>query len=100
MPAFKVEVPHNLTQDEVTQRLKTFVQQSMQQYQQHLKSADGDWNGNVLSFSVTAAGMSVNGTMTVEEKEVHVDGQLPMLALPFRSAIQNAIASELKKALA
>ena len=72
MPAFKVEVPHNLSQAEVIESLHCAVHQSVEQYQQHLKKAEGGWNDNVLSFCVTALGMTVKGTMTVGEKKVHV----------------------------
>jgi hypothetical protein len=100
MPAFNAEVAHSLGQVEATNRLKDFVEQTMQRYQDQLSAADGTWNGNVLGFSLSTSGVTVKGTLTVEEDKVRVDGHLPLLALPFRGTIQKSITAELTQALA
>ncbi len=100
MPGFNAEVAHSLGQLEATNRLKDFVQQTLQRFQEHLSAADGAWNENVLAFSLTTTGVTVKGTLTVEDKFVRVDGHLPLLALPFRGTIQNSIVAELTQALA
>ncbi len=100
MPAFNAEVAHRLGQAEATSRLKKFAQQMLERFQDQLGSVDGTWHGNVLAFSVTTTGVTVKGTLTVEEVFVRIDGKLPLIALPFRGTIQDSIAAQLAEALA
>ena len=100
MPAFQVEVAHALGQTVAVARLRDFVERTLQRFQGQLSAADGNWADNVLSFSLTTSGVTVRGTLTVEDSQVHVQGQLPWPALPLRGTIQKSIASELTQALA
>lgn len=99
MPSFSAEVSHTLGQAAATDRLKDFVQDAQQRFGEHVSAMDGSWNDNVLDFSLSAFGMKITGTMTVDESGVRVAGQLPLTAMPFRGKIQQTIAAELEQAL-
>jgi len=100
MPEFKTEVPHQLGKEEAVLRLKSFVEQVRDRFQDQLDNADGAWLDNVLDFTLNASGVRITGKLTVEETRAHVAGQLPLIAVPLRGMIERQIASQLQSALA
>lgn len=99
MSKMKVSVPHNLTIDDAKQRLENFVGILKQEYGSNLDDIREDWQGNRGTFSFKAMGMSVEGNVFVEPKEVFIEGDLPMAALPFKGKIESTIKDQLKTLL-
>lgn len=99
MPAFKAEVPHALGQTQATERLKGFIEQMRGQYGDEVGQISGEWREHVLDFSLKPFGMTITGTLTVEEAAARVAGQLPLAAALLRGQIEQSIANELQKAL-
>jgi hypothetical protein len=99
MPEFKTEVLHGLGQDVAVDRLKGFVERVQDRFRDQLDKADGAWADNVLDFSLSASGISIQGKLTVDETRAHVAGRLPLLAVPLRGMIERQIAQELQSAL-
>jgi hypothetical protein len=99
MPEFRTEVPHQLGQHQAVERLKNFVDEARDRFRDHLQKADGNWNGNVLDFSLHASGITVTGQLTVEDAIARVRGKLPFLALPMRGMIEKRIADQLRSEL-
>jgi hypothetical protein len=99
MPKFNTEVPHELGTQEATDRLKSFLEQVKERYQDQVSNLSGDWNENVLTFSLTTYGFTIDGTLTVEEQLARLSGNLPMAASFFRGKIEESIAGELQRAL-
>jgi hypothetical protein len=100
MPSFRTEVPHQLGQDTATERLKEFLEKIRERYQDQVSQLAGEWQGSVLTFSLTTYGITVKGTLTVEDQRARLEGTLPLAAMPFRGKIQDSIASELERELA
>ena len=99
MPKFKADVPHKLSQDEATERLKTFLEKVKERYQDQVSQLDGEWVDNVLNFSLTTYGFTIDGKLTVDDDKAALDGKLPFAAVAFKGKIEQSIASELEKAL-
>jgi hypothetical protein len=99
MPEFKTEVPHGLGKDEAVTRLKGFVEEVRDRFQDQLDNADGAWMENVLDFTLLASGITITGKLTVEETRAHVAGKLPIIAVPLRGMIERQIAQQLQTAL-
>jgi hypothetical protein len=99
MPKFSTEVPHQLGTEEATERLKSFLEQVRERYQDQVKNLSGDWDNNVLTFSLTTYGFKIDGTLTVEEQLARLSGNLPVAASFFRGKIEESIAGELQRAL-
>ncbi len=99
MPEFRTEVAHQLGEGPAVERLKGFVEDARRRFQDHLQKAEGAWRGNVLEFSLKAAGFTVTGQLTVEEAVARVQGQLPFLAVPMRGIIEQRIAEQLRSEL-
>ena len=99
MPGFSTEIAHNLGQAEATSRLKGFVDQARQRFGQQVSAMDGSWNDSTLNFSLTVMGLTITGTLAVEEALARVAGKLPLAAMPFRGKIEQSIAEEIRKEL-
>jgi hypothetical protein len=99
MPGFATTIQHTLGQDEATARLVDFVEEVRDRFRGQITRAEGAWNGNVLDFTLTALGITVQGKLTVDEGVARVEGRLPLAALPFRGRIEQSIAAELATAL-
>ena len=100
MPSFNTEVPHQLGQEEATQRLKNLLDQVRKQYKDFVTDLHGDWANNVLTFSLKTYGFTIDGTLTVEDELARLSGNLPFAALAFRGKIEQSIAGELRRELA
>ena len=100
MPGFGSEVGHQLGQEAAIERLKTFLDRVRELYKEQVSKLDGDWDANVLKFSLTTYGFTIDGVLTVEENLVTLSGNLPFAAIAFRGKIESSITAELEKALA
>ncbi len=99
MPAFKAEVAHSLGQAEAIARLKDFLDRISQRYKDQVSHLEGQWDDNILTFSLTTYGFTLTGTLTVEEESARVEGQLPFAAVAFRGKIEKSIAEEIEQEL-
>ena len=100
MPGFGSEVGHQLGQETAIERLKTFLDRVRELYKEQVSKLDGDWDANVLKFSLTTYGFTIDSVLTVEENLVTLSGNLPFAAIAFRGKIESSITAELEKALA
>ena len=100
MPAFQVNVPHNLGKEQALERVKSFLEKVAERYKDQVSKMEGTWVDNVLKFAMTTYGFTISGTLTVDENVAHIDGQLPFAAMAFKGKIEKTIADELGKRLA
>jgi putative polyhydroxyalkanoate system protein len=100
MPKLSVSVPHNLTQQEATQRLQNRLQELQQQHGDRVQGLESQWDENRLKCSFSTMGVNVRAEITVEPSQVTIDTELPMIALMFKGLIEQQIRNELGQALA
>jgi len=99
MPSFNTEVKHQLGKDEARNRLQKLLEQVRQQYSDFVTELEGQWDDNVLTFSLKTYGFKIDGTLTVEDHLAQLSGNLPFAALAFRGKIEQSIVSELRREL-
>ena len=99
MPSFSTEVTHKLGKEKAVERLQGFLEQVRERYKQLVTEYQGDWQDNVLTFALTTYGFKINGTLTVGEDVVNLNGTLPFPAVAFRGKIEQSIAEELRREL-
>ena len=100
MPGFETQVAHNLGRDEARRRLQDVIGQIRRDYSDQVSDVQESWDDNVLTFALKAYGFKVSGTLTVDDDRAVVEGQLPLLALPFRGQVQDFLAAEMTRSLA
>ena len=100
MPGFTTEVPHELGKDAAVDKLKNFLSQVQERYPKEISDIGGSWTDNVLNYEFTTFGIKIDGTLTVEEALVRMEGNLPFAAIMFKGKISNSIKVALEKAIA
>ncbi len=91
MPSLNISVSHRLPQDEALTRIKSLLSQVKTQFADKISDLRESWNGNTGTFSFSAMGFSVSGTLTVRDSEIALESRLPFAALPFKGKIESTL---------
>ncbi len=100
MPSLTIAVPHSLSAEEATARLKTFFDKLKERHKDKMSNLEESWAGNTLSYAFSTFGFNIKGDLNIEPNEVKVNGSLPFAAMMFKGKIEQAVREELEKALA
>ncbi len=90
----RVTVPHHTDKETARRKISERIGQLFGQYGHYLSDSSHEWNGDQLVFSGSARGFKANGTVEITDKEVIIDGKLPLLAKPFEPRIKSTIERE------
>jgi len=85
-----VDLPHNLGKDEARRRIANNVHK----LEEHIPGGakvQSMWNGDQLGLQITAMGESVNATIDVMDKKVHLKVLLPGMLGMFSGLVQTAL---------
>lgn len=103
MPKFAFAVPHDKTRDEVKTALKSYMDKSREFYASQLSDIKDDWSkwetNDAFTFSFSTFGFAISGTLTVEDKQVRVDGDYPIAAMMFKGKIEESFRKMVDRAL-
>jgi len=100
MPGFNIQVSHQLSQENATERLKGFLDKIRERYQSQVKDLEELWDGNTLNYSFKTYGFKIQGDVNVESETVTMQGDIPFAAVAFKGKIVQSIQDELEKILA
>ena len=90
----KINVPHRTTKAKARKIVESRMADAQKQFGHFIQSANYQWTGDVLAFEFKAKGFTGKGTLEVTDKEVIIDGKLPLLAMPFESKIKKTVQRE------
>jgi len=99
MPELKVSIPHQLSQEEALERIKTLLDQVKSQHEDKISNLHQEWNGNNGAFGFSIMGFAVSGTLSVQETSVELDSDIPFAATFFKGKIKSVIEEEGRKIL-
>jgi len=99
MPKINIEVPHTIGQELAVSRIKGLLNKLKSDYKDNFTDLNENWTGNSSEFSFKIMGMKVNGSLHITPSIVHVNGDLPLLASPFKKTIEEKIREETEKLL-
>jgi hypothetical protein len=91
MPKINVVVHHDLPENVAAERIRSMIPTLKQQFSGMVTDLNETWTGKKGQFSFKVKGMDVNGEIEVKENKVIVDGEIPLLALPFKGRIEDTI---------
>jgi putative polyhydroxyalkanoic acid system protein len=97
MPKFNVTVPHMLSQQEATERLNRFADILRDKFKDSVSDLNQSWEGNALAFRFKTFGFPLSGKVTVGDKNLVVDGDLPFTAMMFKGKIESSIREQLER---
>lgn len=100
VPAMNISVPHNLGQEEATQRIRKLISQSRPQWEGMVSDLQENWNADQGDFSFKVMGKTVTGTIQVKPSSADVAVKLPLALLPFRSKIESELTAKARELLA
>ena len=89
-----VTIPHRLGKDEALRRIKNGISEARTTFASILTLKEETWNGDTLSFRVSALMQEVAGTIAVGEHHVKLDVELPWLLAKLAKVITPAIKKE------
>jgi putative polyhydroxyalkanoate system protein len=89
-----IAVPHHTTREEARRKIEDRLSNLERQYGHYATDIDKSWDGDRLTFSVKARGMSGSGSLEITDSEVIIDGKLPLMARPFESRIKSTVERE------
>ena len=100
MPKLSMETPHELGREEAARRLKEKFSAARDTYSAQVSDLHEQWDDHTLTFSFKAVGMSIAGTVAVEDSAVKLDTALPLAVMMFKGMIEKRIREELGDLLA
>ena len=97
MPKFSVQVPHTLSQQEAHERLGRFADVIGEKFRDQVSDLEQKWEGDTLEFRFKSFGIPLSGGITVGDKQLDLNGDLPFSAMIFKGKIESAIREQLEK---
>ena len=91
MPELKMDMNHQLGEQEALRRIKGLLGQVKSEFADQIADLRENWSGNGGTFSFRAMGFVVSGTLTVEQSNVQLNGKLPFAAGLFKGKIERII---------
>lgn len=99
MPRVTMSVAHQLGQEEAIRRLKERSAAVKDAARAQVSDMQDSWEGNRLTFSFSAMGVRVKGTMNVEPSAVKIDAEVPLVAMMFKKMVEQRVTAELGQLL-
>jgi putative polyhydroxyalkanoate system protein len=99
MSNLTVSLSHQLTRAAARQRVEELIDRLPQEYGSLVSRFDKQWNGDTMTFQMSASGVSISGTVYVEDHLVRVDIPLPWPLSMFASNLQQVLEDEGRKLL-
>lgn len=99
MPSLTTEVSHSLPVPDASQRVKGLMARLRLRYAGRIHDVDEWWGGDRGDFSFTLSGAKIKGSTDVTPTTVRVRVEIPLLAMAFKSSIQQTIRSEVQGCL-
>ena len=90
----RIAVQHNTTRDKARKIVEQKMKALESQYGHYASDIDHQWQGDTLNFGFKAKGFSGKGTLEITDKELILDGKLPLIAKPFESRIRSTVERE------
>jgi hypothetical protein len=99
MPAFNVNVPHPLSQEQATEQLKSLMEQVKNEHADKFDLESAVWTGPTFDFVMKTFGMKITGKMEVADNTVAISGDLPFAAGMFKGRIEQELKDRVSGAL-
>lgn len=98
----RIDYKHNLTKQQSYEKINKLLPELQAQYADKISNPKWSWNNDnsKMDFSMEIMGFDVSGNIDVMDKKLVMEGDLPLIALPFSEKIEDMITAKLKEILA
>lgn len=98
----RIDYKHNLTKQQSYEKINKLLPELQAQYADKISNPKWSWNSDnsKMDFSMEIMGFDVSGNIDVMDKKLVMEGDLPLIALPFSDKIEDMITAKLKEILA
>ena len=94
-----ITIPHRLTQQEARSRIQKGIGDLKAQHAASIAQVAESWNGDQMSFRLTAMGQAITGRVDVQPSAIKLDIDLPWLLAAFAEKFRPRIEQEGRKML-
>ena len=91
MASLNMTIPFSISREEALKRIKNLLTETKKEHGDKIDNLQEQWDGNVGTFSFTAKGYDISGTLTVEDSTIELNGKIPFAVSLFKGAITRAI---------
>ncbi|HEY6563951.1 MAG TPA: polyhydroxyalkanoic acid system family protein [Pirellulaceae bacterium] len=97
MPKVTVSVPHDHPPDELVTAARPYIEKMVEDFEgDDLKM---EWQGTKGEFSFRSLMFQIHGEVTVDDKAITVQVDLPFAAMLFKDKVEKAITKNLTRAI-
>jgi len=100
MSSLHLTISHHLSQGEALKRVKKLLTQTKKEHSDKIGNLKESWKGNVGTFSFSAQGFTISGTISVSADNLELEGKLPFALGFFKKKIEKVIKDTAKDQLA
>jgi len=100
MASLNMTIPFSISQEEALKRIKNLLTETRKEHGDKIDNLKERWDGNVGTFSFTAKGFDISGTLTVQPSTIELNGRIPFAVSLFKGTITNAINEKAAELLA
>lgn len=98
MPVVRVAVPHHYDPDDIVRHSQVHIEKMIDDFDGH--DLDLEWTGRTAQFQFKSLAFKIKGHIVVDDHEIAVDLDLPLMAMMFKDRIEKAIETNLTQAIA
>jgi len=91
----EVSVNHLLSVDEAKKRILKLSEELKKEFGNQISNYEENWSNNSAEISFKAMGIKIKGQLDILSDKVTMNGNLPLIARPYKSQIENTIKSKL-----
>jgi hypothetical protein len=94
-----MSIPHQFTREEAKKKVEELIANIQQDYGGMFGRVEKRWEGDRMTFSVSAMGVTLGGNVQVDDRAAHVDIPLSGPLAVMASDLKNQIEHEAKMLL-
>ena len=99
MASFKMNIPHQLSQEEALFRIKNLLGKMKLEQKDKISNLQEDWNGETGNFQFTTFGYDLSGVIKVQDSSIDIDAKIPAAVALFKGTIKDLIDKKARELL-
>jgi hypothetical protein len=99
MTSLKMNIPHQLSQEEALLRIKHLLGKLKQEQKDKISNVTEDWKDETGNFGFTTYGYDLSGIIKVQPDSIDIDANVPFAISIFKGKIKEIIDKKTRELL-